>query len=389
MVNTMTPTHTRNSRNPKSITFIITTLVYGGAQTQVLALMKLLKDRGWQPSIISMIEPEAFTEELAEMGIPVASLDMGRGSADPRALLKLRRILNEWQPSIIHSHMVHANLLARIARVFTKMPILISTAHNINEGGRIREIGYRLTDPLCDLTTNVSQAAVDRYVDIGAAPKNKIELMVNGLDASRFTGFSETDRKAKRAELGLGDAFTWLAVGRYDVEKDYPNLISAFKQVQKSQDSKLLIVGHGPINIMELAKEHGVENQVQDLGIRKDIPALMNAVDAYVMSSAWEGLPMVLLEAAASSLPIVTTNVGGNAEIVQHNQTGYVVPHANADALAKAMLELENLSPEQRQSFGLAGRSFVQENYDLEKIVSQWEDIYNSYLDKKSLLQNA
>lgn len=385
----MTPTHTRNSRNPKSITFIITTLVYGGAQTQVLALMKLLKDRGWQPSIISMIEPEAFTEELAEMGIPVASLDMGRGSADPRALLKLRRILNEWQPSIIHSHMVHANLLARIARVFTKMPILISTAHNINEGGRIREIGYRLTDPLCDLTTNVSQAAVDRYVDIGAAPKNKIELMVNGLDASRFTGFSETDRKAKRAELGLGDAFTWLAVGRYDVEKDYPNLISAFKQVQKSQDSKLLIVGHGPINIMELAKEHGVENQVQDLGIRKDIPALMNAVDAYVMSSAWEGLPMVLLEAAASSLPIVTTNVGGNAEIVQHNQTGYVVPHANADALAKAMLELENLSPEQRQSFGLAGRSFVQENYDLEKIVSQWEDIYNSYLDKKSLLQNA
>jgi len=389
MVNTMTPTHTRNSRNPKSITFIITTLVYGGAQTQVLTLMKLLKDRGWQPSIISMIEPEAFTEELAEMGIPVASLDMGRGSADPRALLKLRRILNEWQPSIIHSHMVHANLLARIARVFTKMPILISTAHNINEGGRIREIGYRLTDPLCDLTTNVSQAAVDRYVDIGAAPKNKIELMVNGLDASRFTGFSETDRKAKRAELGLGDAFTWLAVGRYDVEKDYPNLISAFKQVQKSQDSKLLIVGHGPINIMELAKEHGVENQVQDLGIRKDIPALMNAVDAYVMSSAWEGLPMVLLEAAASSLPIVTTNVGGNAEIVQHNQTGYVVPHANADALAKAMLELENLSPEQRQSFGLAGRSFVQENYDLEKIVSQWEDIYNSYLDKKSLLQNA
>lgn len=371
---------------PKTVTFVITSLVFAGAQSQVMAIMKSLQKRGWRVSIVSLMKPEAHTDELDKLGIAWASLDMARGAADPRAIVKLRRILQDWQPSIVHSHMVHANLLARITRVFSKMPLLISTAHNVSEGGRIREIAYRLTDPLCELTTNVSQAAVDRYSAIGAVPKHKIELVVNGIDASRFV-FAEEARQKKRSELGLDDTFSYLAVGRFDPEKDYPTMFEAFKKVLETQKARLLVVGHGAIDMPALVKHYELEQNVDILGLRKDVPELMSAVDAYLMSSAWEGLPMVLLEAAASALPIVATDVGGNAEVVQHGQTGYIVPAKHADALAKAMLDLQALSKETRLGMGQAGRSYVQENYDIERIVDSWERLYSRQLAKKGIMQ--
>ena len=107
-----------------------------------------------------MLPPQAFTEELAAAGIPVVTLNMRRGVPDPRAVFRLVKILRQWRPDIVHSHMVHANLLARIARMFYKVPVVISTAHNINEGGRLREVAYRLTDFLSRFDINVSQAAV-------------------------------------------------------------------------------------------------------------------------------------------------------------------------------------------------------------------------------------
>ncbi|MCA9839473.1 MAG: glycosyltransferase [Trueperaceae bacterium] len=377
-----------NAATSKSITFVITSLVFAGAQSQVMALMKSLKKRGWDVRLISMMAPEAHTEELDQLGIPWASLDMARGAADPRALFKLRSILREWQPTIVHSHMVHANLLARLARVLTKMPLLISTAHNVSEGGRIRELAYRLTDPLCELTTNVSQAAVDRYVSIGAVPQTKIKLVVNGIDASRFV-FGQEAREKKRAELGLDETFSYLAVGRFDPEKDYPNMFAAFKKLLETQRAKLLVVGHGGIDMPTLVKDYGLENDVEILGLRKDVPELMSAVDAYLMSSAWEGLPMVLLEAAASGLPIVATDVGGNAEVVQNGKTGYIVPAQNADALAKAMLELQTLSSEGRLAMGQTGRAYVKEHYDIERIVDKWESIYLEQLAKKGMTVSA
>ena len=315
-----------------------------------------------------------------------ASLDMQRGTASAAALFKLRRILQDWQPTIVHSHMVHANLMTRVARLLTRMPVLISTAHNINEGGRFREIAYRLTDPLCDLTTNVSQAAVDRYIERGVVPKKKIKLILNGINASRFEGTTEL-RAQKRQELGLGDTFTWLAVGRFDEAKDYPNMLRAFKIIVEKQGGKLLIVGEGMIDINALIKEQCLEPHAEVLGIRRDVSELMNAADAYLMSSAWEGMAIVLLEAAASALPIVTTNAGGNAEALVNRKTGYVVPIKNTDALAEAMQKLLLLSASERQAMGKAGRQFIKETYDLEAIVDKWEALYAEQLKHKGLAQ--
>lgn len=369
------------------ITFLITGLNYGGAETQLVRLATRLKKRGWDVQVISMISPVAYVEELERAGIPVYSLKMRRGVPDPRGLFRLVKILQRERPQILHCHMVHANLLGRISRIFFKTPILICTAHNIIEGGRKREIAYRLTDWLCDLTTQVSRAGLERYVQIGAVPRHKVIHIPNGIDTEIFKPDLEA-RIRLRKELGIEDKFVWLAVGRFEEAKDYPNMLNAFaKVVLERNDSVLLIAGQGSLmgKAKHLVDDLNITTHVYFLGVRKDIPALMNAADAYVMSSSWEGMPLVLLEASAIGLPIVTTDVGGNREIVIDGKSGFLVPPKNSEALAQTMLKMMNLDENVRKEMGDYGRRYIKENYDLERVVDQWESLYLELLKSKGL----
>src|SRR5687768_14642609 len=162
------PDATPRREVPRRITFVSTALTHGGAEHQVSLLATGLARRGWDVSVVSMRPPEAHVDVLEQAGVEVASLDMRRRVPDPRGVLALAQHVRRRRPDVVHSHMVHANLLARATRPFARMPVLISTAHNIREGPQWRELAYRATDSFCDLTTNVSRAAVERYVQIRA-----------------------------------------------------------------------------------------------------------------------------------------------------------------------------------------------------------------------------
>lgn len=368
----------------RKLLFISTGLAYGGAETRVVRLATRLKLRGWEVSVVSLMPPKAYVEDLETAGIPVFSLGIRRKLPDPRPVLRLARIIRKWQPDIVHSHMVHANLLARIVRPLAPFPVLVCTAHNIDEGGRLREVLYRLTDLFCDLTTQVSQAGLERYVHVGAVPRHKIRYIPNGVDTERFKPNLE-DRLKVRKELGV-DGFVWLAVGRFDPQKDYPNMLQAFARVvHKHSNTILLIAGDGPLRetMENMAQELGAEKHVKFLGIRRDIPQLMNAADAYVMSSSWEGMPMVLLEASATGLPIVATDVGGNREVVLDGITGFLVPPRNPEALAEAVLRMMDLPEEKRREMGKAARKHVEDNFSLDRIVDMWEALYKELLEQK------
>lgn len=389
------------------IVFLMTAIGYGGAETQLIALATRLQSRGWQVRVVSMLPPEAATEELVGAGIPVATLGMTRGVPDPRAIIRLAALLRRWRPRVVHSHMVHANLLARVARPLYRAPVLVATAHNIDEGpdkrtaagvarqsaagqggASWRERAYRLTDPLCDLTTNVSQAAVDRYVRVGVAPRRKIRFVPNGIDTARFRPDAAA-RERLRRELGVGGRFAWLAVGRLEAAKDHRTLIQAFAALHRQQPGALLLLaGHGRLRpeIEAHVAAAGLAGAVQFLGLRSDIPDLMNAADAYVMSSAWEGLPMVLLEAGAVGLPIVATAVGGNGEVVIDGENGFVVPPRRPDALLGAMGRVMALPPPARARLGAAGRLRVEARYSLDRVVDQWEAIYGELLARKGMV---
>jgi glycosyltransferase involved in cell wall biosynthesis len=369
----------------KRILFLVTGLAYGGAETQVVYLATRFKSRGWEVGVVSLIPPKAYIEDLEKADVLVFSLDIRRKLPDPRPILRLVQIIRKWQPDVVHSHMVHANLLARIVRPLAPFPLLVCTAHNIDEGGRLREVLYRLTDPFCDLTTQVSQAGLERYVHVGAVPRHKICYIPNGVDTERFKPNLE-DRLKVRKELGM-EGFVWLAVGRFDPQKDYPNMLQAFvRVVHKHLNTMLLIAGDGPLRktMENMTRELGVEKHVKFLGIRRDIPQLMNAADAYVMSSEWEGMPMVLLEASACGLPIVATNVGGNAEIVLDGQTGFLVPPKSPEALSQAMLRMMDLPEEVREKMGKQARKHIESNFSLDRIVDCWEALYYELLNRSS-----
>lgn len=351
------------------VLLVVTDLDLGGAETQVVTLACGLAARGHDVRVISLIDPVALTDQLDEASVPWLSLGMRRGSADPRGIVRLRNAILEFQPDVVHSHMVHANLLARVTRLTVRMPMLISTAHSMIEGGRLLDFGYRFTDRLANLTTNVSQSAVQAFIDRGLTSRRRINLVPNGLDFSLFEE-ARDQRKSKRQELGL-DSFTWLAVGRLSVEKDYGNLLAAWKLLPEG--SRLLFAGDGPDRerLQRLTSDG-----VTFLGRRSDIPALMAASDGFVLTSLFEGLPMVLLEAGAAGLPVVSTDVGGIPEIVTDSVTGKLVPARNPEALAHAMLWIMELTDGERRQLTDAARDNVQSRYALSSVLDRWEQIY-------------
>ncbi|AZN43302.1 glycosyltransferase [Paenibacillus albus] len=347
---------------------------------QVTELALGLRRRGWLVQVVSMTKPKALENELRAEGIEVVSLQMKSGIPDPRAILRLKAHLHSFRPDIVHSHLVHANILTRITRLFAHMPVLLTTAHNTNEGGKLRMLMYSLTDRLCELTTNVSHDAVESYIRKKVSPRHKIRMMPNGVNLQKYAN-DKGKGQLTRNELGIGNTFAWLAVGRFTEAKDYPTLLRAWEIVLRSHEGVLLLAGDGPDHgaIRELAKELKIEEHVRFLGVRKDIPQLMNAANAYVMSSLWEGMPMVLLEASASELPIVATDVGGNREVVRDGVSGYLSESANFRKLAEQMLRMMELGAEERESMGRNSREYVMRNYEMEAVISRWEDIYSEY----------
>jgi glycosyltransferase involved in cell wall biosynthesis len=371
------------------ILFLSTSMGMGGADKQLLSAAQHMRSRGREVLIVSLTPLGPMGLEARGLGIPIESLGMRRGIPDPRGLVRLVRLVRAWKPDVIHSHMVHANLMARGLRLLVRIPAVVSTIHNVYEGGRLRMAAYRLTNGLVDHMTIVSQAAADRFIGEGIVPKELLTVVANGVDTDLFRNVPAGTREALRQSLGLGDGCTWLAVGRFEVAKDYPNMLRAFAKVRERQPrTVLLLVGRGSLqaDTEALAGTLGPAGGVRFLGVRSDVPEIMSAADGYVMSSAWEGMPIVLLEAGAAGLPIVATRVGGNEEVVLDEASGFLVPPRDHEALGLAMARLMELPEERRSAMGERGREHIRTRYGLSQVADRWEALYREVLERKGLL---
>jgi glycosyltransferase involved in cell wall biosynthesis len=376
--------------HPKDIVYLTTSLGVGGGAKRVTEVSRILSCRGWRVGVIvivsgdrSKVDPEKVSM-LDTAGVSVKVLGLKKsaiGAVYP--MLKLLKILNEWQPHILSTNMVHANLLGRIIRPITRTPHVISTAVNINEGSRIRELAYRLTDYFCDATIHVSELGARHYVKIGAVPAMKISVIHNGVDVEKFKPDPEV-RKHVRGLLGVDKYFVWFLAGRFVPQKNHLGTIEAFAKSNygKSKKSVLLLAGQGPLldDVKNKVDELGVKDQVLFLGVRRDISDLMNASDGYVMPSEWEGLSNVLLEAASCGLPIVTTDVGGNREIVVDGETGFLVPRGDLGSLVKAMDKLTALKPEIYSEMCFSARARTAGVFGQDIMIDEWENLYRRFI---------
>ena len=310
--------------------------------------------------------------------VRLVSLQMRRSPFGVLAAMgRLRRLIREFRPAVVNSHMVHANILTRLLRLVTPLPRLVSSAHSTNEGGRGRMLAYRLTNWLADTTTNVSDEAVEAFEQKRALRPGRMRAIYNGVDMQSFT-FDESARRIMRRELCVDESsLLLLAVGRLVKQKDYPNLLRAFAKLEVgSMSPRLVIVGDGPLrdDLVVIAESLGVTNRVTFLGVRHDVPALLSACDLFVLSSCNEGFGLVVAEAMACNRMVVATDCGGVKEVV--GEIGYLVPPDDSAALAATLACALRLPPEERLRLGQAGRDRVIANFSLDTTAEGYLNIY-------------
>lgn len=360
------------------VLFVISGLGIGGAEHQVLELADRMSTRGHQIQIaylagLACLMPNNPDIMVIPINISKSPLGFICG------YLRLRRLISDFKPDVVHSHMVHANLLTRLERLTTKIPKLICTAHSTTEGGRLRMFAYRLTDSLADIFSNVSNEAVEAFESNGAAPRGRMMAVYNGIDTKKFSPDS-LRRDDLRDKFKLDSEKIILAIGRLLEPKDYPNLLRAFSNVAgKTGSAKLWIVGDGPLrkSLESMTIGLGLSKRVTFLGMRSnnDIPDLLRAADVFVLSSAWEGFGLVVAEAMATEKVVVATDSGGVKELV--DDCGLLVPPKNSEALSNALEIALNMSSEQAKMLGEKARQRIIENFNLDYAVDRWIEIYS------------
>jgi glycosyltransferase involved in cell wall biosynthesis len=366
------------------IVTVLTSLGVGGAEKQALAVAERMAKRGHDVALLVLMPrlPEEWPTTL-----PVVHLDIRKNPASVAAGFRRgQRFLRDFRPDVVHSHSFHANLLARLLQIGASRATVVSTVHNVYEGGWMRMLAYRLTDKWCRRTVTVSQAAADRFVRLKAIPMQKCTVRTNGIDTQEFAPDAGR-RTATRAAMGVDSTFVWLSAGRVTPAKDFPNLLRAFQQARKeAPDAKLWIAGaaadakvvrsaDGTSNLVfGVVAEKGCQEHVRWLGLRRDLPALLDAADGFVLGSAWEGMPLVLGEAMAMEMPVVATEVGGVRELV--GDAGLLVPARDPKALAQAMLATMRRSRDERAQSGRAARERILSDFSIDTAADWWEALY-------------
>lgn len=366
------------------IVYVITGLSMGGAEKQVCLLADKMAERGNKVTLISLGKNAKTLPENSCVVLHQMSL-----SKNPFSFLKvyfkIRKIIKAVNPDVVHSHLFHANLLCRLLRCTTTLKCLISSSHSRYEGGVLRMFLYKITSPLCDLITNVSADAVKENIRTKIVKPEKIIAVSNGIDTSKFK-FIPSARKTIVDELSLSDEhIIMLAVGRFTEAKDYPNLLEAFRILVHERNLshlRLLIAGEGALffQMAELRKKLNLESHLFFLGVRHDIPALMSAADIYIMSSSWEGLPLVIGEAMACNSLIITTNCGGVSEIL--GDCGTIVPVHSSNHLAEGVIKILAMNDSECIDLKSRARARIEDKFSINAVVDNWLQIYQNKYER-------
>jgi glycosyltransferase involved in cell wall biosynthesis len=358
---------------------VISGLGVGGAERLLLWATKY-HDRDRYPiGIVSLMSDGELAPEIRDAGVPVVELAQRRGRLTAAGFRNLLSTVGEVRPEVIQGHMFHSNFLSRLTKLFvSRGPRIVNTVHIEWEPLR-RKIPYAITAPLVDGTITFSPDANKVFTEAGPMGK-PIRFIPYGIEVGPRV---EKDRKYLKTSLGIDvPGPIWVTVGRLSRQKAYPDLIEAFAVLKSVQGGPtLLIVGEGedrPI-LEKLIQDKGLQHRVRLLGVRHDVPDLLAASDAFVLSSHWEGNPLVILEAMRASLPVVTTRVGMVPTMTVNGKTAFVVEPNRPDLLAEAMEKLMALG-HGAQTMGDAGRERLEQYYDFRNMQKETERFYTELI---------
>lgn len=342
----------------------------GGAEMQAIDLLVELKARGHQVRLISLTPPVSQAHQLLERNIPVISLEMKNKFYFCSAAVKLRQLILKNKTDVVHSHMFHANILARFVKLCTRSVPVLCTAHSTYEGGKIRDYIYKLTNRFSDFNTVVSEAAWHRYISDKVFPASKTKTVFNGINTDFFVSLKKPSDKV----------FHWITVGRLVTVK---NQISIIKAIKLLPNSDLTIVGNGPEKeeLQKYVNNNGLSDRVRFTGAQTTLTEFYNGSNAFVLASKYEGFALVVAEAMSCGLLVVATDCGGPADIIgRDTQIGKLVPPGDDTQLFLSMKNIEKINEIERERLGLQARENVKQRFSLNKIVTEWESIYRTLI---------
>ena len=299
-------------------------------------------------------------------------------------LFKLVRFLKEQKVDIIHCQTHKTTIYGTLAAIMAHTPVVLSHVHGLN---RSRGLRRKLVNLLLFRRVNRIIPVADKVKDDvlrsnWLLPEDKLFVLENSVDYERFANVP-AGRQEIRTELGLPlNAFVYGTIARFGPYKGHNFLIEAFKKVKgRLSSAHLLLVGEGPLK--EQLKGNvavtGLCQSIYFLGYRNDIPRLLGALDCFVLPSIGsEGMPRVILEAMATGVPCIATDVGGNSEIINSKDVGVLVRPNDSSALAEAMISIANMPEQEIINLVEKAKDRIHRLYSHDVVREKLENIYEA-----------
>ncbi len=356
---------------PIRVALLIDNLNAAGAEKQLVTVATGLDRRRFRPSVLCLTDTGAYEGVLRAAGVPVTLIGK-RHKLGALALRRLRAILRREGPHVLHTWMFTCNLYGRLAARGLPIATLASEVAADVTKSRLRLAIDRWLARSTDAYYVNSSRVARFYHQRCKIPFEKLVVIPNGVRVPELP-------RVSRAALGVPEnAFLVCGAGRLSPEKGFDRVIEALATpALRERPVELMIAGEGPSRdaLMALATERGVAARVHLLGHRDDLPGVLKAADAFVLSSLHEGMSNVLMEAMALGVPCVTTPVGGVEELVLPGEAGLVVEASAPAPIAAALGRLLDDPPLARR-LGAAARARMAREFSIEANVRRFETLY-------------
>ena len=347
-----------------------------GSEAHLLSLLPDLRQRGWDIRFLMLHENEPgawdFARELEAGGVPVDAIPM-HADVDPATFGRVLGYLLTHRPTILHTHLVHADAYGQTAGTLANVPVRLSTKHGFNEfrEGRLFALGDRTIGALAHRQIAISRGLARYLSETEGFPEPDFEIVHYGIAAG------------PAPEPYGGGEPRFLCIGRLIPIKGHVVLLRAFKKVlEERPDARLDIAGRGILEhgLKDLARELGLSEAVRFLGHVTPIQRAIEQSQVVVVPSLGEGFGMVALEAMERARPVIAASIGGLEDLVREGETGLLVDPGDAGSLSAAMLRLAN-DPAEGIEMGRLARIRAVERFPEDRCTERTEEVYRFWLE--------
>lgn len=380
------------------VVHIITKLELGGAQQNTLYTVSRLNKNKFIPILITgsdgLLIDDAKRLSIEAHFLPSLVREINPVK-DIQALLDIRRLLlsiksSSQSPIIVHTHSSKAGIIGRWAAFFAGVPVVIHTYHGygFNDYQSILKRGLfifleRLTAKITTRFIAVSKNNIEKGINAGIFRSNDVELIRSGIDISEFMDV-RIDKAKKKKELGVEPDKPLVGmIACFKPQKAPLDFIKAARHVhQKMPDVKFIVAGDGDLRpaMEDLINSLGLMDKIRLLGFRRDIPEIMKCLDVFVLTSLWEGLPRVIVQAFAAGIPVVATAVDGSSEVVKNGVNGFLVKPGDVEGIAEKIVHI--LQKPNGFKFQISDFKSILDEFDIDLMVRQQERLYMGLIQK-------